>query len=268
MIEGILNYNFTRYYLIAAVLGVGAMMIWDRGRPLLRGFVGGWLIMMLLYGMIFSDYIYQHTYYQMPFLFLVAFSTAYLLWHVARACNRRLKDRSGYLLIVAFFIGSMPSVVASVRASYQIMDYGSDVAGEYLKKRIPGNGYFFHRGDVQSYSVCVVAQKKCGWPRDISDFKLKEFKRNVEFITFCPVHYFDRLPEEIKKYIESHYHVVHMGFIRSESGPSFKPVTLILQKGGQVNIEAFMRGRMPRQTIVYDTPKGPVPLFVLEKTEA
>jgi len=25
---------------------------------------------------------------------------------------------------------------------------------------------------------------------------------------------------------------------------------------------------MPRQTIVYDTPKGPVPLFVLEKTEA
>ena len=71
--------NFTLVYVITALLGITIAAI--RRKGLLDRYIIGWALAIIPYCMIFSDFITQHNYYQMPFLPLVCMSSVSTLFY-------------------------------------------------------------------------------------------------------------------------------------------------------------------------------------------
>jgi hypothetical protein len=213
--------------------------------------------------MILSDFINQHNYYQMPFLFLVAFCSAYFLWHSGRMINRILKSNAGYILVAGFLLISLPDVYAATMRQYDYVLFGQDVAGDYLKRHVPEGKPFFHYTWSQGYGVCTYADRRCDWPSDLDDFKRKEIALGIEYVSIYPTTYLQTMPQDMRQYIAAHYHVVHVGFV--EEAPNvLVPGHLILKKGGSVDVEGFLKGRTLRQARIYKMLRESVPYMVAE----
>ncbi len=257
--------NFTLFYLFAAGLGIIVIFLRTEGSlGFLKKFVGGCVVSALFYAMIFSDYINQHNYYQMPFLFLVAFCSAYFLWSAALFLNRTSKSRAGSILAAGFLLISLPDVYAATMRQYDYVLFGQDVAGAYLQKHVPSEKPFFHYTWSQGYGVCVYADRLCGWPSDLADFKKKEASLGIEYLSVYPLEYFQNIPGDIKEYIRSHYHVAHMGFTRAGQD-GLRPWSLIFKKGGSVEMDGFLKSGKLKLAKIYPMSKGLVPYFIAEE---
>ena len=255
--------NFTGFYVGAALGGVVLVFV-SKTSPLLRKTVLGWLLGILVYSVVFSDYMNQHNYYQMPFLFVVALCSAYFLWEAALFLNKIFRSQAGSILLVGFLLISLPDVYAATMRQYDYVLFGQDVAGDYLRKHVPEGKPFFHYTWSQGYGVCTYADRRCGWPVDLDDFKRKEKELGIEYLSVYSFPYFQTMSPEIKKYVESNYHMVHMGFT-SDGQEGFIPWALILKKGGSLNVEKFLKTRSLRLGKVYPMLKDPVSYLIAEE---
>ncbi len=75
------NENFAKMPLFLALLGIFIALF--KKKNLVERYIIGWVIAAIFYGMFFSDYINQHTYYQMPFLILICVAAIYAVVSIA-----------------------------------------------------------------------------------------------------------------------------------------------------------------------------------------
>jgi len=124
--------NFTWVYLSLTLLGVAVAFF--RRKGLSNRYIIGWTLTFIPYCMIFSDYVNQHNYYQMPFLGLVAVASAYAVYFISEKLKKLIRQfRLVYLMILVFAV-SIPLVYDSIARMHVTIFPGQDIAGESLKE--------------------------------------------------------------------------------------------------------------------------------------
>lgn len=236
----IVRENYTIFYTLSCFIGI-VLIIFREKNLLLKKYIIGWLMAIILYSMVLQDYINQHNYYQMPFLLLVAFCSAYFLMKLASFCNNLFKKKIGNWLVAGFIVVSLFSVFSSVRAAYRTVFFGEDIAGRFLRSHLDKHERFFLYTWAQGYGICVYADRRCGWPKNLREFVEKENKFKIRYIAVYPFSFFERIDPQIKDYIINNYRIVHVGFLYNSSIKKMVPYTLILEKGGRVDFGSFYR---------------------------
>jgi 4-amino-4-deoxy-L-arabinose transferase-like glycosyltransferase len=238
----IVRENYTIFYTFSTIIGL-IFVFFSKKKSLLKRYIIGWCIALVIYLMFLSDYINQHSYYQMPFLFLVAFCSAYFLENTSLTLNRFFFKKAGYGFVIAFLILSLFSVSKSVKAAYKTVFFGEDIVGEFLNERLSEEERFFIYTWCQGFGVCIYADRRCGWPKTLEIFKLKEREFDIRYIVIYPFSFFKRIPADIRDYINKNYRIVHIGFLNVASTNKVTPYTLVLKKGGIVNFESFYKNK-------------------------
>jgi len=241
--------NFTPVFTVTAILGVALAFIKRKG--LLNRYLIGWILAAVVYGMFFSDYINQHSYYQMPFLLLVCVASAYII----SSFSNLLKKISRKNLLVLFMIiitgVSSPFVYGAIQRMYAVVFLGVDVAGESLKEFTKTDERIFLYTYPQGYAIARYGRRYVGWIADLEEFKQKEKKFNIKYVCFYPIEYAlllkaNNLP--LFEYIQGNYHVKEAGFTKEPE----KLYYVILERGKGSDPETFLKsfsGAMQLRTV-------------------
>ena len=260
----IINENYTIFYTFTALGGFLLLLFFSKD-SLLKRYMSGWTLAIILYAAVLSDYINQHNYYQMPFLFLAAFNSAYFLGWISRKIDRMLVRKIGILFVGVFVLLSLLGIVNAVKAHYNTVFYGQDVAGRYLNKHLNSNDRFFIYTFFQGYGTCVYAGRKCGWPQNLNELQTKEKELSINYIAIYPFNFFDGIPSDIKDYLAANYHIAHIGLALFPGQQTLIPYTLILRKGGKIDFKEFFNSQKLNLADVYRIFQNKVMFYTLEE---
>ena len=260
--------NFTSIYFILSITG----MLWAwRGyrtdRSLFALYLRSWSLVILPYCMVFNDFINQHNYYQMPFLGFVVLVSIYAIKELNSFVSDYLKtqavSRCFALVFVVIFLFSSSSIRNAILEHYNVVFTGADVVGQFLKDNTNKEEKFFMYTFAQGYAPCVYAERKCGYPASLKEFKKVESDFSIRFIAFYPIVMLDSLPAEMRNYITNTYHVRMLGFNSPIS--EMMPRIMVLEKGGTVDIAVFMRQNQKnlRLSRVYQTINQELPFYTM-----
>jgi 4-amino-4-deoxy-L-arabinose transferase-like glycosyltransferase len=209
--------NFTWIYLLTTFLGI--ILAFIRRRGLLDRYIIGWTITFIPYCMIFSDYVNQHNYYQMPFLGLVCVASAYALYFLSEQLKRLFRQaRLIYVMVLAVAV-SIPSVYGSIARMHATVFLGQDVAGESLKEFTVPNERVFLLAHVQGNAIARYAQRYMGWPQTLEEFKKEEKNFGIKYICFYPATYLWQLEATDAayfQYIRNNYHLKELGMVNDQ----------------------------------------------------
>lgn len=129
LIKGFLLSNFTVFY--AGLTLIGLLLCLREPRTRFFRFCAGSALMVIPYSMLLSDYIRQHSYYQMPLVLLVSMASACALYRISAAVkNKNLK----YAIVIGIIILTVPAVKHSIEEHYDRTFFGLDIAGETLNE--------------------------------------------------------------------------------------------------------------------------------------
>lgn len=240
----IIEDNFTPAYFVLSFVGI--ILVWKKHRAERSPFIlylRSWGLAIILYYMVFSDYINQHHYYQLPFLGFAVLSIIYAIKELSFFMRGYLKtqaeNRRFALVFIVILFFSLPSIAKAVLKHYNVMFVGTDVIGQFLKDSTGKNEKFLIYTFFQGYAPCVYAERKCDHPYSLQELKSVESDFAIRFIVFNPVNRLDSLPTEMSDYIKSNYHIRILGFTSLTS--KMEPEIMVLEKGGALDIEKFMR---------------------------
>jgi len=263
--SGYFRDNWTWYFFFFSIFGI--LLLLTKYKTRLGKFTIAYAISVIPYSMILSDYIKAHSYYQMPFVPLVVISSAYFIYVVGDFLRQMIgwkyiKYASLILILIA-----LPSVNSSINVQYDTIFYGLDTAGAFIKEKSNPNERFFIAGHAQSVGVCFSAMRRCAFipePENLSLFKFGEEKRNMSWIFIHGDYGMLKLQQmkETWKYVQENYRIEQIGLFKTEKG--FVPVYFVLRKGGTFNLTE-MRTKPVILKKVYDTTKGPVNLYTIER---
>lgn len=259
----IVNENYTIFYTFTTLGGFLLLLFFSKD-SLLKRYMSGWILAIILYAAILSDYINQHNYYQMPFIFLAAFNSAYFLNRVSEIITKIWARKTGIWFIVIFILISSFSIINSIKAHYNMVFYGQDTAGQYLNKHLAPNERFFLYTFSQGYGTCVYARHKCGWPKDLNELQAKEKELGIHYLAIYPFNFLDRIPSEIRGYLTANYHIAHMGFASFPRQQALTPYTLILKKGGEIDFDKFFNSHKLNFANAYSVFQNKVMFYTLE----
>jgi 4-amino-4-deoxy-L-arabinose transferase-like glycosyltransferase len=213
-------------YLFTALCVIGTLCACIRCKKIIDRYLAGSVIAIILYCMIFSDFINQHNYYQMPFLAMVCISSTYALVWIADLLKKIFKaDRFVWLAVVVIIVA--PSTVfKSIVRMYKTVYLGEDVAGQTLQKLLAPNERFFLLTAIGRY-----AQRFCGWPTSFENFIETENKFKIRYICVYPVSKFKKIAKSagFYNYITNNYHPKELGFIKIAR--KSKLAYIILERG-------------------------------------
>lgn len=233
--------NFTWVFTLFTLLGV--ILAFLKMQRLSNRYIIGWTITLIPYGMIFSDYINQHNYYQMPFLILVCVASTLTLLLIAQGVKKLVKkDLTIYLMVTVIAI-SAPFAYNAIGRMYGTVFLGEDVAGESLREFTAPSERIFLLTYPQGYAIARYAarftERYVGWPETIQEFQEKERKFNMRYICFYPAEYALSVKgknPDFYNYIQGNYHVKEVGLL-DEPG---KVIYLILEKGKGSDPKSFL----------------------------
>lgn len=242
--------NFTIIYALLAAFGILAAFI--RRKGLVDRYLIGSVAAIVLYGMVFSDHINQHNYYQMPFLGMVCIASAYTVFAFSRIA-RAIFDREVFAaLAVAVAAVSAPFAYAAISRMHGTVYLGLDVAGESLKEFTRPDERVFLLTFAQGYGIARYAQRYVGWTDDLKDFQEKEQGFGIRYICFYPAelaHVLRNKNPELFAHIRHNYHVKEVGMSEEPN----KIYYVILERGrGSDEDENFLTsfsGAMQLKTI-------------------
>lgn len=260
----IVNENYTIFYTFTTLGGFLIILFFSKD-SLLKKYMSGWVLAIILYAAILSDYINQHNYYQMPFIFLAAFDSAYFLNRVSETIAKIWPRKIGIWFIGLFVLFSFFSIIPSVKAHYNVVFYGQDVAGRYLNKHLALNERFFIYTFSQGYGTCVYARRKCGWPKDLNELQAKEKELGINYLAIYPFNFLDKIPSEIRDYLTANYHIAHVGLASFTRQQALVPYTLILKKGGEIDFKKFFNNHKLNLANNYSVFKDKVMFYTLEE---
>jgi hypothetical protein len=198
--------------------------------------------------MIFSDYINQHNYYQMPFLILVSLASIYSLSFISGFIKKFFKKEVFiFVLAATVALAGLPVYLAIARMHAAVF-LGEDVAGESLKELTsPGERVFIFT-HTQGYGIARYAQRYMDWPVSLEDFKEKEAKLKVRYICIYPSERTGLIDQRIFNYMRDNYHIKEVGLTEQPNNI----VYFILEKGKGSDQENFLKsfsGKMQPRTI-------------------
>lgn len=261
--------NYTVWFFWLAVLGIIFFVLKFKTR--FSKFMLLYFISIIPYAMILADYVKGHSYYQMPFLPLVAMSGAYFIYNIGSILAQSTKMKLAIFIPLIIIPISYPKVQQHLNAQYATIFYGLDVAADYLKQNSDQNDRFYVATlHPQSYGVCFLADRRCaGAPANITMYKLGEDNRSMKWLM---VHFsgggIQALQQDpaVFDHVQGSYSVVQMGVVRS--GQGLAPVYMILKKGGSSNLTDLSNNEVlkhqPRTAKVYDTPFGNVEFYTIQ----
>ena len=219
--------NFTVVFFLTSIAGMAFAFM--RKEDLLNRYLRGWFFAFIIYCMIFSDFINQHNYYQMPFLGIVCIASVYALSVFSEAVKAvadirthstskvasvkissptevtqtseaniascplsksKLSSKGVFSVsIIVVLIAAMPFIRQSIMRMHSTVFLGQDVAGESLKEFTRPDERIFLFTHFQGYAIARYAQRYVGWDDNLVTFKEKEQKFNIRYICFYPAEY-------------------------------------------------------------------------------
>jgi 4-amino-4-deoxy-L-arabinose transferase-like glycosyltransferase len=224
--------NFTWIYLLSTLSGI--ILAFFKRKGLLNRYIIGWTITLIPYSMIFSDYVNQHNYYQMPFLGLVSVASAYAVYFISEQVKRLFHPAKLIYVMVAVAVVSIPFVYNSISRMYMSVFWGQDVAGESLKEFTSPQERVFLLTHCQGNAIARYAQRYMGWPETLEGFKKEEEKFKIKYICFYPAVYLwqtEAKDPAYFEYIQSNYHLKELGLVNDQLN------YFILEKGKGADIK-------------------------------
>lgn len=233
VIKGYLLSNFTMFYAGLAFMGL-LFCLRERKTPFCR-FCAGSAFMVIPYSMLLSDYIRQHSYYQMPFLLLISMASAYALYQISEAKILNSKNLK-YLIVIGILLLTLPSVKNSIDQHYDRIFFGLDIAGESINELSNKEDRVYIAGHVQTVGMLWGADRRGAFlPATLESLRSGENERHMKWIFVYDSSGVFKLKEnqEIWEYVASSYSVKEMGILKI--GSNEKQLYQILEKGGSVN---------------------------------
>lgn len=259
-ISGFLISNFTVFYLGLAFIGL-LLCLREIKKPFSRFCIGSTL-MAVPYSMILSDYIRQHSYYQMPFLLLVSMAGAYTLYQISEA--KIISSKSvKYLIIIGLILLSAPAVKQSIYQHYDRIFFGLDVAGDTINELSDKDDRVYIAGHVQTAGMLWNADRYGAFlPDTLESFMFGENERHMKWIFVYDTDGAFKLRKnpEIWEYVASSYSVKEMGILKT--GDNEKLLYQILEKGGSINTSKPNQNSL-RLRKKYETSYGELELYSL-----
>ena len=219
--------NYTLLFSLLALTGI--IIALRKRKGLLNRYIIGWAFTIIPYSMVFSDFINQHSYYQMPFLGLVCIASVYATIYIFEHIKRLSKNYVFFIILITLV--SIPSIFLSITRMYRCVFLGEDVAGESLREFTSSDEHIFILTHCQGYGVARYAQRYAGWPATLEEFKEKEERFKMRYICIYPAEYSEGLKvnRPLYDYILNNYHLKEVGLIKNMS--AYNAVYTIYEKG-------------------------------------
>jgi hypothetical protein len=228
--------NFTWLFTLLTFLGISVAFI--KKGALLKRYIIGWVFTAIPYSMVFSDYINQHSYYQLPFISLVCVASTYAARFISEKAGKLVKINTLVIMMV-IMAASFLFIWQPILRLYRKVYLGEDVAGKTLRElTLPGERIFLYT-HCQGYGIARYAQRYAGWPADLRGLKEKEDKFKIRYVCIYPAEYLQKLAQEspdIFRYIQNNYHFKEIGLLNG-SVLSY----LLLEKGAREDLADFLR---------------------------
>ncbi len=253
-------YNFTTFYVGLTFIGL-LLCSREIKTPFSRFCVGS-ALMAVPYSMLLSDYIRQHSYYQMPFLPLVLLSSAYVLHQI----SMRNIGKSGnlkYLIIAAIILISLPSVKQKIDQQYDIIFFGLDAAGDSINELSDKEDRVFIAGHAQTVGMLWNADRYGAFlPTALERFKFGEDERHMKWIFVYDDLGIFKLKEnpKLEEYVVKRYSIREVGILKI--GEKTKQMYLILEKVGSTDTSE-LELKPPQLAKKYETSLGELELYIL-----
>ncbi|MCM8788008.1 MAG: glycosyltransferase family 39 protein [Candidatus Omnitrophica bacterium] len=222
------NENFTFIYAFLALCGFA--LAFFKKKDLASRYIIGSVIGISLYGISFSEIIYQNNFIQMPFLGAVCIAATEAFEFISSEIKKIFKKNLFICFAVALIIISLPSVLSTILRMHKTVFFGADVAGSTLKELTEENERFFLFTHPQGNAIARYAYRYAGWPANLEEFKKYEELYKIRFICIYPGEYYDVLEKNypsIAEYIKNNYFVKEIGLVENLNRVSY----YILQKG-------------------------------------
>lgn len=229
--------NFTIVYTILALLGI--CIAFFKRKNLLDKYIIGWGLAIIIYGMIYSKYLFQNNYSQMPFLILVSVSSVYTISSISSVVRKFFRRDLFLVFMLIAIIISAPLLYNSILRMHGTAFLGVDVAGKSLREFTRPGEYIFLSTHSQGYGIVRYSRRMAGWVKDLEGFKNKEKEFNIKYTCFYPIENlfqlkFTNLP--LFEYIQNNYHIKEIGMTEEP----LKLHYVILEKGEGQDIEASL----------------------------
>lgn len=230
--------NFTTVYILLALSGMAAAFFKRKG--LLNRYLIGWTLALVLYGIIYSGYLFENNFSQMPFLILVCISSIYALSSASNFLKKYFK-RDFFLMCMLISVSvSAPFICASIVRMFQTAFLGADVAGESLKEFTKPGDRVFLSGHIQGYGILRYSGRSAGWTEDPGEFKDREKEFNINYACFYPVENLFQLKAQnalLFEYIQENYHIKEVGLTEEP----LRLYYIILERGQGSDLEASLK---------------------------
>lgn len=259
-ISGFLVSNFTMFYLGLAFIGL-LLCLREIKKPFSR-FCAGCALMAVPYSMILSDYIRQHSYYQMPFLLLISLAGAYALYQISEAKIASSKSIK-YLVIIGLILLSVPAVKESIDQHYDRIFFGLDVAGDSINELSNKDDRVYIAGHAQTAGMLWNADRYGAFlPSTLESFRSGEDERHIKWIfVYDESGVFNlRKNPEIWEYVSNNYSVKEMGILKK--GDTEKQMYTIMEKGGSINTSKPDQNSLKLRK-KYETSEGEIEFYSL-----
>lgn len=230
--------NFTLIYLLLALSGMAFAFF--RRKGLLNRYLIGWALALIVYAAIYSEYLFENNFSQMPFLALVCISAIYAVSSASNFLKKHLKRDFFPICILIIVSVSVPSVSASIVRMFQTAFLGADVAGESLKEFTGPGERVFLSGHIQGYAILRYSQRPAGWTENLGEFRDKEREFNIRYACFYPAENLFRLKAEnapLFEYIQGNYRIKEVGLTEEP----FRMYYIILERGQGSDLEASLK---------------------------
>ncbi|MAF35017.1 hypothetical protein CMO91_04190 [Candidatus Woesearchaeota archaeon] len=255
--------NFAGWYFKYALLGLLAMLLTIRSK--LSRYTWGYALALIPYLMILADYFKGHSYYQFPFLPVVAVASAYFIFVLGKLLSQFIKFKYVLYLPLLLLIPTFGVVGERTDVQYDTLFYGLDAGGEYINQHTEAGDVFWMVGHSQTVGVCFAAKRVCpGLPRtNLTMIKQGEKDHDIEYMFVHGGMGIAMLQEfpDTWEHVRNNYELVALGFFNTQPP---QPQFYILKKGGTFDPNAHVTG--PTRAVKKYTTKnqGEIELLQME----
>ncbi len=258
IINGYFVSNFTIFYVVLAFIGF--LFCLRQLKTIFCKYCFGSALMAIPYFMLLSDYIRQHSYYQMPFILLFCLTSAFAIYKISTLKTVK-SEKLKYLIAIGIILISLPSVKQSIDQHYDRIFFGLDVAGNSINELSGKEDRVYLASHVQTVGMLWNADRYGAFlPDTLERFKFGEDERQMKWIFIYDNNEKLRENPEIWEYVNKNYSIREIGILKT--GDDEKPVYFILEKGGSINFSNTNLNSRKLKT-KYETSYGELELYSL-----
>jgi len=260
MLSSYIKDNFTWGYIFLALIGLVFCII--KRKSMFSKFIFGYIVGFLIFIIILCNKWNHHSYYQFPFIPLIAFLSAYTIYNLGSFISQIIRIQPLRYLSLIVILLTIGSVQASTNVQFDTLPgLGSDLAGEYINTRSQSNERIFYEAQGQTDWSWHLQRFYSAVPNNLTEFKREENEKNFRWVVLMKNGLLSiKDKEEVWEYIQKNYEIKQIGLQKISDG--LMPVYIVMQKGGFYNLTAFeTKTSQPMKT--YETTRGDIEFYVI-----